>query len=52
LNVLYLVITFLYFLIDYKKYDTFKYIKQKILRYIFKSNIENTHSKKHIRLWI
>ena len=50
LNVLYLVITFLYFLIDYKKYDTFKYIKQKILRYIFKKDTET--SDDHIRLWI
>ena len=50
LNFLYLVITFLYFLIDYKKYYTLQYIKQKILRYIFRKNTENGND--HIRLWI
>jgi len=50
LNFLYLLITFLYFLIDYKKYNTLQYIKQKILRYIFRKNIE--HGNDHIRLWI
>ena len=50
LNFLYLLITFLYFLIDYKKYNTLQYIKQKILRYIFRKNTE--HGNDHIRLWI
>lgn len=50
LNFLYLAITFLYFLIDYKKFKTLLYIKQKFYRYILRKNTET--SKDHVRLWI
>ena len=52
LNSLYLLITFSYFLIDYKEYNTFGYVKQKILRYVFRKKVEHTGSNDHIRLWI
>ena len=50
INLIYLIITFFYFLIDFKKYNTLKYVKYKFLNMIFKGKYNSKLSE--FKLWI
>ena len=50
INLIYLIITFFYFLIDFKKYNTLKYVKYKFLNMIFIGKYNSKLSE--FKLWI